>query len=102
MLVSVIIPVYNTAEYLEKCLNSVLTQDYKNIEVLCIDDGSTDLSPKILQEFEQRDARLKVTTIKHSGVSIARNVGIEQAKGSAIMFVDADDYLLGGGYFAIS
>ncbi|MBR4026832.1 MAG: glycosyltransferase [Lachnospiraceae bacterium] len=91
MKISIIIPVYNTAQYLHKCLSSVLGQTYKNIEVICINDGSTDNSGIILDEFAKQDDRVEVIHKKNEGVSIARNVGLELATGDWIGFVDSDD-----------
>ena len=75
-LVSIIVPVYNTESYLEKCLNSILNQTYKNIEVIIIDDGSTDNSYKILQEFQNKDKRIILLHQDNSGQGVARNKGI--------------------------
>lgn len=90
-LVSIIVPVYNTESYLEKCLNSILNQTYKNIEVIIIDDGSTDNSYKILQEFQNKDKRIILLQQDNSGQGVARNKGIEVSKGKYIFFVDSDD-----------
>lgn len=92
-LVSVIIPVYNTEEYIKRCLNSVLKQSYKQLEVLCVDDGSTDNSGKILDEFATMDNRVKVFHITNSGSAFARNVALEYATGEYIGFIDSDDYI---------
>lgn len=92
MKVSVIIPVYNTQKYLEKCLNSLLSQSLRDIEIICIDDGSTDNSLDILNKFAQNDKRIKVLTQKNKGQSVARNVGIRVAKGEYIGFIDSDDW----------
>ena len=90
-LVSIIIPVYNGEKYIEKCLNSILSQTYKNIEVIIINDGSTDNTKKILEKFY--DSRVKKVHIKNGGVSNARNLGISSSNGKYLMFIDADDYL---------
>lgn len=90
-LVSIIVPVYNTESYLEKCLDSILAQTYKNIEIIIIDDGSTDNSYKILQEFQNKDKRIVLLQQKNSGQGVARNKGIEVSKGKYIFFVDSDD-----------
>ena len=92
-LISVIIPVYNCREYIARCMDSVLVQTYKNMEVLLIDDGSTDGSDGICNQYPVRDARVHVLHIPHSGVSIARNAGLEKASGEYIAFVDADDHV---------
>lgn len=93
MRISVIIPVYNSERYLEKCLSSVIAQTYHDLEILCIDDGSTDNSSKILQMYAARDPRINVFSQKNSGVSAARNRGLELATGEWISFVDSDDEL---------
>lgn len=90
-LVSIIVPVYNTENYLKKCLNSILNQTYQNIEVIIIDDGSTDNSYKILEEFQSKDKRIILLQQKNSGQGVARNKGIEVSKGKYIFFVDSDD-----------
>lgn len=92
MKISIIIPVYNTGKYLEKCLNSIITQSLKDIEIICIDDGSEDDSLKILQSFAKKDSRIKVLTQKNQGQSVARNVGIKKAQGDYIGFIDSDDW----------
>ena len=93
VLVSIIVPVYNVEKYLKDCLYSVLTQSYINIEVILIDDGSTDNSGAICNEYELIDNRIKVIHQENKGLSCARNVGINMAKGEYIAFVDADDIL---------
>lgn len=92
-LVSIIIPVYNVESYLVRCLKSVLNQSYKNIEVLAINDGSTDNSLLILEEMKVKDERLKIINKKNGGQASARNLGLQLAKGEYIAFVDSDDYL---------
>lgn len=92
-MVSIIIPVYNVEKYLDECLNSVLNQTFQNIEVLLIDDGSTDTSLDICREWGRRDSRIVICHQENSGVSSARNKGIDIAKGDYILFVDADDYV---------
>lgn len=89
--VSVIIPVYNAEVYLDKCLKSVVNQDNKKIEVLLIDDGSTDKSGAICDKYAKMDSRISVIHKKNEGVSIARNVGLDMAKGEWVAFVDSDD-----------
>lgn len=89
--ISVIIPVYNTAKYLEKCLNSILCQTLSDIEVICINDGSTDNSLSILEEYAKKDDRIKIINQENSGQSVARNKGLDVAKGNYIYFVDSDD-----------
>lgn len=90
---SIIIPVYNVEHCLEQCLNSVLHQSLKGIEVLCINDGSTDGSMAILQRFQEKDERLKIIQGERAGQGVARNKGIALAKGAYIGFVDADDWV---------
>lgn len=93
MLISVIVPVYNTKEYLEECVKSILGQTYSCFELLLIDDGSTDGSQKICDVLAQSDARISVIHTENRGVSSARNTGIRSAKGEYILFVDSDDYI---------
>ena len=90
--VSVIIPVYNVEKYLGPCLDSILGQTLNNIEVICVDDGSTDRSLDILREYEKRDARVKVLTQPNTNAGAARNKGIQQAKGEYLSFLDSDDH----------
>ncbi len=92
-LVSVIVPVYNVEKYITKCVDSILNQTYNNIEILLIDDGSLDNSPKICDEFAKKDRRIKVFHTKNGGVSKARNIGLANAQGEYILFVDSDDWL---------
>lgn len=90
---SIIIPVYNKDKYLAKCLTSIIDQNYKDLEVIVINDGSTDNSEKIAQEYQTIDQRIKVYTFSNSGVSAARNRGIAIAQGQFILFIDADDWI---------
>lgn len=90
---SIIIPVYNVEKYLSKCLDSVIGQTYKNIEIICINDGSTDNSLEILKTYAQKDKRIKIINQTNQGVSIARNNGIDNATGDYILFVDSDDWI---------
>ncbi len=91
-LISIILPVYNAQDYIEKCLNSLLAQTYPNIEILCVDDCSTDTSLKIINDIAQKDARIKVLSTKtNSGPATARNLGLDNAHGEFIMFCDNDD-----------
>lgn len=89
--ISVIIPVYNAEKYLNKCVDSVLNQTYKNFEIILIDDGSEDNSGEICDEYERIDSRVKVFHIDNGGPSRARNIGIEKSAGDIISFVDSDD-----------
>ena len=93
VLISVIIPVYNVEKYIEDSLNSVLNQSFKDIEVICVDDESTDNSLRILNEFEARDKRVKVISQKNKGNGGARNTGLKHASGDYVYFLDADDLL---------
>ena len=92
-LVSVIIPVYNVDKYISRCVNSVVNNTYKNLEIICVDDGSTDASGAICDKFALTDSRIKVVHKKNSGVSSARNTGLDIASGTYIAFVDADDWV---------
>ena len=93
MIISVIVPVYNVENYLEQCLNSIIHQSYRNLEIILVDDGSVDQSARICNEFSRKDSRIKVIHQVNSGVSVARNTGIEAATGDYITFVDSDDWL---------
>lgn len=92
-LVSVIVPAYNVSKYVSKCISSVLNQTYMNIEVIVINDGSTDNTPVILDSIAENDRRVKVIHKENAGVSIARNIGINISKGEYLVFVDGDDYI---------
>ena len=91
--VSVIVPCYNVEKYIEDCIASLIKQTFKDIEIICVDDGSVDLTPKILKSFAELDTRVKVICQKNSGVSAARNAGVHQAKGEYITFLDSDDWV---------
>lgn len=91
--ISIIIPVYNTEKYLRRCLDSIVAQTYKDFECILVDDGSTDASGKICDEYAAKDNRFKVFHKKNGGVSSARNLGLDNAKGEYIAFCDADDYV---------
>lgn len=92
-LISVIVPVYNVEKYLKKCVDSITSQTYKNLEIFLVDDGSTDSSGQICNEFEKNDARIKVIHKKNGGLSDARNAGLDRAKGQYYAFIDSDDYI---------
>jgi glycosyltransferase involved in cell wall biosynthesis len=93
-LVSVIIPIYNVDQYLRQCLDSVINQTLKDIEIICVNDGSTDNSLQILEEYAQKDNRIKVVLHKHNkGVGAARNTGLEFVTGEYVLFLDSDDWL---------
>lgn len=92
-LVSVIIPAYNIEDYIGRCLDSVLSQTYKNLEIIVIDDGSSDRTGEILDDYEKKNHRMKVIHKENGGVSSARNIGIDRANGDYIGFVDGDDWV---------
>lgn len=92
-LISIIVPVYNVKKYLEKCINSILNQTYKNLEIILIDDGSTDGSSEICDKLKEKDKRILVIHKKNAGVSSARNEGLKIATGDYIGFVDSDDFI---------
>ena len=92
-LISIIVPVYNINNYVEKCLISLMNQTYKALEILCINDGSTDDSLDILEKLSKRDSRIKIISQPNKGLSAARNTGIANAKGDYIVFVDGDDWV---------
>lgn len=92
-LVSIIVPVYNVENYLNGCINSIINQTYKNLEIILIDDESPDNCPKMCDDWSKKDNRIIVVHKKNGGVSNARNKGIEIAKGEFIAFVDSDDYI---------
>lgn len=92
-LISIVIPIYNVENYVEKCLNSVIRQTYNNIEIILIDDGSKDKSKEICDSYARKDKRINVIHKENRGVSSARNTGIEAAKGNYITFIDSDDYI---------
>lgn len=89
--ISIIIPVYNTELFLNKCIDSVLNQTYKNIEIICINDGSTDKSLEILENY--KDERIRIISIENHGVSYARNLALDTITGDYVAFVDSDDYV---------
>lgn len=94
-LISVIIPVYNSAHWLSRCLESVCGQTLENIEIICVDDGSSDDSPAILEAYARRDPRIRLHLLgMNRGVSTARNIGIAAARGEWLSFVDSDDFIL--------
>ena len=94
--VTVVIPVFNSAPYLEECLDSVLSQDLRDIVVICVDDESTDESLAILRSYEQRDPRVRVIEVPHGGQSMARNRALSEAGGVYVYFLDSDDKLIAG------
>ena len=94
-LISIIVPVYNVQDYVLKCLESLIKQSYSNIEIIVVDDGATDQSGKICDEYAKKDERVRVFHKKNGGLSSARNYGIKKAKGEYICLVDSDDYVKG-------
>lgn len=91
--ISIIVPVFNTEKYLERCLNSILSQSYKNLEIICVDDGSTDGSPQILDAYARKDSRIKVLHKENGGLVSARKYGIAEAAGVYAGYVDSDDWI---------
>lgn len=92
-MITVIIPVYKVQDYLERCINSVLQSTYRNLEVICINDGSPDNCLEILQDFAEKDSRVVVISQENQGVQAARNAGLLKARGEYIAFIDSDDYI---------
>lgn len=93
MLISIIVPVYNVEKYLRECLDSLINQTYKNIEIIIVDDGSTDNSGKICDEYEKKNKNIKVIHKENEGLGFARNTGLEYVHGEYVTFVDSDDYV---------
>ncbi|MCO4639304.1 Glycosyl transferases involved in cell wall biogenesis [Streptococcus infantarius subsp. infantarius] len=93
-LISIIVPVYNTGLYLQKCIESLINQSYENIEIILVNDGSTDNSKQICESYKEKDNRIKVIHKKNEGVSRARNTGIHHSSGEYLCFVDGDDFVM--------
>lgn len=91
--ISIIVPVYNTGKYLKKCLDSLIYQTYSDLEIICIDDGSTDDSTSIISKYKEIDSRVSLYFQEHLGASAARNFGIEKATGDYVSFIDSDDWV---------
>lgn len=91
--ISVVVPVYNVEQYLEKCVNSIINQTYRNLEIILVDDGATDTSGRLCDELAKIDSRIKVYHKENGGLSDARNYGVERATGDYIGFVDSDDFI---------
>lgn len=91
--ISVIVPVYNTEEYLDRCVKSITDQTYDNIEIILVDDGSKDKCPEMCDKWAEKDSRIKVIHKKNGGLSDARNYGIKEAEGEYLFFADSDDYI---------
>lgn len=96
--VSVIVPVYNVAQYLSQCVSSILSQDYGDLEVILIDDGSTDASGEICDQYAAKDSRVRVIHQKNGGAAAAKNAGLRLASGDYLAFADSDDYMEPGAY----
>lgn len=91
--VTIVIPVYNSAKYLRQCLDSIISQSIKDIEIICVNDGSKDKSLKILQEYASKDSRITIINKVNEGQGVARNIAIAEAEGEYLLFVDSDDWL---------
>lgn len=96
--ISIIIPIYNVESYLKECLDSILNQTLRDIEVICVNDGSTDSSLSILEKYKNMDDRIIIVDQENQGISIARNNGLACARGKYIEFIDSDDYLFSNNY----
>ena len=92
-LISVIIPVYGVEKYISQCLESVINQTYKNLEIIVVNDGTKDRSAEIAKEYAAKDSRIKVYDFKNGGLSVARNRGLEIATGDYISYIDSDDWI---------
>lgn len=92
-LISVVVPVYNVQEHIENCLNSLISQTYTNLQIILVDDGSTDESGKICDRYKELDNRVTVIHKPNGGLADARNTGLKQVKGDYIAFLDSDDYI---------
>ncbi len=91
--ISVIVPVYNVERYLAKCLDSIINQTFQDIEIICVNDGSTDISRRILEEYKNKDSRIKIIDKENGGLSSARNAGMKVATGNFYSFIDSDDWV---------
>ena len=91
--ISVIVPVYNVSEYLAQCMDSIINQTFEDIEIICVNDGSTDDSLKILEEYREKDERIIIISQENQGQGVARNVGMKVARGNYIFFMDSDDFI---------
>lgn len=92
-LISVIVPVYNVERYIERCIDSIISQTYDNLDIILVDDGSTDSSLKICQQYQEKNPRIRVLHKQNGGQASARNMGLETARGDLIAFVDSDDWI---------
>ena len=93
--VSIILPTYDVENYIEECINSITNQSLKEIEIICVDDGSTDNTAAIIKNLKGKDGRIRLIKQEHAGVSVARNLGIDEAIGEYLYFMDSDDYIVG-------
>ena len=91
--ISVMVPIYNTSQYLEKCLKSIISQSLKEIEIICVNDGSTDNSLEILEEFAKEDKRIIIVNKKNGGLTSARNAALKIARGKYCLNIDSDDWI---------
>ena len=92
-LISVIVPIYNVEDYISKCIESIINQTYKNLEIILVNDGSKDKSFDISLEYEKKDERIKLFTKENGGLSDARNYGLDRATGKYLAFIDSDDFV---------
>lgn len=92
--ISVIVPVYNVAPYLKQCLDSIVSQTYRNLEIILVNDGSTDNSLELCQQYQQEDQRIRMISQKNAGVSAAQNIGIDVSTGKYLTFIDPDDWYI--------
>ena len=92
-LISVIVPIYNVEKYLDKCVDSIINQTYKNLEIILVDDGSPDNCPKMCDDYAKKDSRIKVVHKENGGLSDARNAGMKVATGEYVSFIDSDDWI---------
>lgn len=91
--VSIIVPIYNVEKYLHQCVDSLLNQTLRNLEVILVDDGSPDSCPRICEEYKKKDTRVKVVHKQNGGLSDARNAGMKLVEGEYVAFIDSDDYV---------
>ena len=101
-LISAIVPIYNVRPYLEKCFDSIARQSYQNLEIILVDDGSTDGSGELCEDLSKRDGRVRVIHKKNGGLGSARNAGMDEARGAILSFVDSDDWIEPGMYETLS
>ena len=91
--ISVVIPIYNATEFLRAALDSIIAQTLSEIEIICVDDGSTDRSLDIIKEYQQKDERVRIVTETNAGPALARNNGLRRVRGEYVEFIDADDFI---------